>query len=191
MGRSVGAGPARFHHQGAAGFVETVYLGTFRREIVERVGGWAEDVGVNEDFDLNYRIRRAGGRIWYDPSLEVGYQPRETFKALARQYFRYGRSKASMLRKRPGSVLPRQLVPAGLTPLALAAVAGPVRARARLLIVGYVVAVTGLAARERDQAPSVRGRAAVAAGVISGPGPPGSGPGCCRRFPLRRGNPGQ
>ncbi|MCA1657001.1 MAG: glycosyltransferase, partial [Actinobacteria bacterium] len=66
MGRRWGAGPARFHHPGAAGLVETVYLGSFRREMLERIGGWSQDVGVNEDFDLNYRIRRAGGRIWYD-----------------------------------------------------------------------------------------------------------------------------
>jgi succinoglycan biosynthesis protein ExoA len=166
MSRKWGAGPARFHHAGTAGFVETVYLGTFRRESVERAGGWASDVGVNEDFDLNYRIRRAGGRIWYDPTLEVGYQPRETLKALARQYFRYGRSKSSMLKKRPGSALPRQLVPAGLLPLAAVAVAGPVRVPARALLCAYAVAVATSAEADRGHPAPVRRRAAMAAFVM-------------------------
>ncbi len=167
MGRRWGAGPARFHHPGAAGFVETVYLGTFRREMLERVGGWSDDVGVNEDFDLNYRIRRAGGRIWYDPTLEVEYQPRETYKALARQYFRYGRSKGSMLRKRPGSLLPRQAVPAGLVPLATAALVGArLRWPARLTLGAYVLALAAVAGRETQVAPAVRGRAGVAAAIM-------------------------
>lgn len=167
MSRRWGAGPARFHHPGAAGDVETVYLGAFRRSALERVGGWAEDVGVNEDFDLNYRIRRTGGRIWYDPTLEVEYQPRETYKAVARQYFRYGRSKGSMLRKRPGSILPRQAVPAGLAPVgAVAVVGGRFRWSARLLLAAYVVTLTTLVGRERQVAAGARGRAGSAAAIM-------------------------
>ena len=166
MSRRWGAGPARFHHAGAPGFVETVYLGTFRREMLDTVGGWSQDVGVNEDFDLNYRIRRAGGRIWYDPSLEVEYQPRETFRALGRQYFRYGRSKGSMLRRRPGSLLPRQAVPAALAPVGAAAVAGgPVRWPARVLVAAYFVALAAVVGRER-QDPATRARAGVAGGIM-------------------------
>ncbi len=167
MGRRWGAGPARFHHPGPAGFVETVYLGTFRREILERVGGWSQNVGVNEDFDLNFRIRRAGGRIWYDPTLEVGYQPRQTLTALARQYFRYGRSKGTMLRMRPGSILPRQLAPAALVPTAVVAVRHGRPARVgRTAILAYAVGLAVVVEREREVSPGVRLRAALAAGVM-------------------------
>lgn len=167
MGRRWAAGPARFHHPGPPGFVETVYLGTFRREVLEGAGGWSSDVGVNEDFDLNYRIRRAGGRIWYDPTLEVEYQPRSTIKALARQYFRYGRSKGTMLRKRPASLLPRQLAPAVLLPTAIVSVGhGRAGRLARSALVAYVLALAGLVERERAVAPEVRRRAGVAAGVM-------------------------
>jgi glycosyltransferase involved in cell wall biosynthesis len=167
MGRRWAAGPARFHHPGPAAFVETVYLGTFRREILERVGGWSENVGVNEDFDLNYRIRRAGGRIWYDPTLEVGYRPRSTIKALSRQYFRYGRSKGSMLRKRPGSILPRQLAPAVLLPIAVVSAApGRPGRLARRSLWGYALALAVAVERERDVAAPVRRTAGVAAAVM-------------------------
>lgn len=168
MTRRWGAGPARFHHAGEAGFVETVYLGSFRREALERVGGWSEDVGVNEDFDLNYRIRQTGGRIWYDPTLEVEYQPRQTYRALARQYFRYGRSKDSMLRKRPGSILPRQAAPALLAPAAVGAILGGHRVRwpARVAVASHVAAVAVAAGRERTAPVGTRGRAGVAAGIM-------------------------
>lgn len=167
MRRRWGAGPARFHHSGSAGFVETVYLGSFRREALERVGGWSEDVGVNEDFDLNYRIRRTGGRIWYDPTLEVEYQARQTYHALARQYFRYGRSKGSMLRMRPGSLLPRQAVPAAMLPLGAAAVVGRrLRWPARFTTAAYLVALGTLVAKERQVPVAIRLRAVAAAGIM-------------------------
>lgn len=106
-----GAGPAQFHRDGEAGPVDTVYLGTFVTDRVRELGGWAEDVGVNEDYEMNYRIRAAGGTVWFDPALSVGYQPRRTLHAVAKQYFRYGRSKATVLRRHPSSARARQLIP--------------------------------------------------------------------------------
>ena len=44
-----------------------------------------------EDWDLNYRIRAGGGRIWFTPELHVTYRPRAGVRALAAQYFHYGR----------------------------------------------------------------------------------------------------
>jgi succinoglycan biosynthesis protein ExoA len=66
---SWGAGPGRFHHDGEPGPVDTVYLGSFRRAWLDKVGGWAEDVGVNEDYELNYRIRRSATNLEPDSPL--------------------------------------------------------------------------------------------------------------------------
>jgi glycosyltransferase involved in cell wall biosynthesis len=160
-----GAGPARFHRAGPAGFADTVYLGCFRRPALVAAGGWSEDVGVNEDYELNYRIRRDGGRVYYDPALEVGYVPRRTLRQLAGQYRRYGQSKALMLKKHPASARWRQLLPAALVPAGLIALAGPRRARtlARTAMVTHAAVVTACAISERDTAARVRCRAAGAA----------------------------
>lgn len=166
MNRRWGAGPARFHHDGEPSFVDTVYLGTFRRAVLDRVGGWSEDVGVNEDFDLNDRVRRAGGTIWYDPALAVEYQPRETLRALARQYFRYGRSKATVARKRPQSLLPRQAAPAALVPVGVVALAGPGRRRARFAVAAYAAVLAIVAEREKALPRGTRRRAGLAACVM-------------------------
>lgn len=163
-GRWWGAGPAAFHHEGRPGFVDTVYLGCFRREALDAAGGWSEEVGVNEDYELNYRIRRGGGRVYYDPALRVSYVPRHTMTALARQYFRYGSSKAATLRRHPGSLRPRQAAPAGLGLVAIAGLAGgrPGRA-ARAALVAHAALIASCAGRERSVAGHVRTRAAAAA----------------------------
>lgn len=138
-------GTAKYHHDGDPGPADHVWMGTFQKEAVEAVGGWAEDVGVNEDWELNYRIRLAGGTVWLDPTLVSGYEPRPTFKLLAKQYFRYGRSKSTVARKHPQSVLPRQMIPATLVPVLLMAIL-PTRLRklARFSILGHAALVAGL-----------------------------------------------
>lgn len=158
-----GAGPARFHRDGEAGPSETVYLGAFSSEWLAKLGGWAEDVGVNEDYELNHRIRAAGGVVWFDPSLAIGYQPRRTYGALARQYFRYGRSKATVMRRHPGSVRLRQIIPAGIVPAGLLGLSGtPIARVGRLLLAGHLIAVFGFAARPKATIP-VKLASAVAA----------------------------
>ena len=167
MQRRWAAGPAAFHGHGASGPADTVYLGCFRRVRLIAVGGWSEDVGVNEDYELNYRIRQAGGVVYFDDAMEVGYQPRATFAAVARQYFRYGRSKAMTLRKHPRSIRLRQLAPMMLLPLALTALApGPVGSVGRAVLVAHAIALAILAMRERSLSLGQRGRLAAVAWLM-------------------------
>jgi glycosyltransferase involved in cell wall biosynthesis len=105
----LGVGDARYRTAGPPGDVDTVYLGVFRREALERVGGFDETLEVNEDYDTYWRIRETGGRIRFDPSLRVSYRPRSSFSDLWSQYFRYGTWKREMLRRHPRSLRWRQL----------------------------------------------------------------------------------
>lgn len=108
MRSRLGAGPARFHVGGRPGWVDTVYLGVFARDVALRVGGYAEDVGVNEDSELAIRMQPHGG-VWFDPSLRSTYVPRATVGAVARQFYWYGRSRALTARRHPRAIRPRQL----------------------------------------------------------------------------------
>lgn len=110
----LGAGDARYRVGGEAGPVDTVYLGVFRREALEAVGGFDETLDRNQDYELNWRLRRAGGLVWFDPSLAVAYRPRGTPASLFRQYFEYGRWKREVLRRHPESWRWRQLAPPAL-----------------------------------------------------------------------------
>ena len=109
MTAPLGAGNARYRIGGPAGPVDTVYLGVFRREALDAVGGYNSSLVGNEDYEINYRLQKRGETVWFDPELVVDYRPRGTFRSLARQYFRYGRFKAAVCRQHPASLRPRHL----------------------------------------------------------------------------------
>lgn len=106
-----GVGAARFHTGGQPGPADTVYLGVYRREAIDRVGGYDESYLVAEDWELNHRLRLAGGLIWFLPDLRVSYRPRASIRALAIQYFRYGRWRRAVARQHPGTINLRYLAP--------------------------------------------------------------------------------
>lgn len=107
----LGTGGAAYRHDGPAGPVDTVYLGVFRRSALDAAGGFDATLLRNQDYELNVRLRARGGTVWFDPSLRVEYRPRGSVPALARQYYDYGRWKREVLRRHPGSVRLRQVVP--------------------------------------------------------------------------------
>lgn len=111
MSSRFGAGDARYRIGGEPGPTDTVYLGAFPRSVFDRVGGYDERFVRNQDYDLNQRIRDAGGTVWLDPSIEVVYRPRSSLSALASQYFQYGQWKRFFARSHSWSLRPRQLAP--------------------------------------------------------------------------------
>jgi GT2 family glycosyltransferase len=111
MRSSLGVGASRFHTGGEAGFVDTVYLGVFLRSAVLAVGGFDERFIRAQDWELNFRLRQAGGKIFFDPRLHVTYRPRSSVKALAKQYFEYGRWRRVVSRRHQGTINYRYLAP--------------------------------------------------------------------------------
>lgn len=91
---------------------ETLFLGVYRRAWLERVGGWDESFAANEDFDLNWRLRQAGGELLVDPQIRSCYLVRERLPELGRQYARYGAWRVRTWRKHPSSLRLRHLAPA-------------------------------------------------------------------------------
>jgi len=111
MRSAFGVGASRFHTGGEAGPVDTVYLGAFRREALIAIGGFDERFTRAQDWELNFRLRENGGVIYFDPRLHVTYRPRSTVRALAKQYFEYGRWRRVVSRKHKGTINYRYLAP--------------------------------------------------------------------------------
>jgi len=133
-----GVGGARFHYAREPGWADTVYLGAYRREVFERIGGFDEELVRNQDDEFNFRLLQAGGRIWLDPCIRVVYYSRPTLRRLWRQYFEYGLYKVRVMQKRGGVASPRHLVPAGFV-LGLGATLVPA-SLARLPLLALAVA---------------------------------------------------
>ena len=111
MRSPLGVGAAKFHTGGGAGYVDTVYLGVFKRDELLAAGGFDERFTRAQDWELNYRLRAAGGKIYFDPRLTVTYRPRRSITALAKQYFEYGRWRRVVARTHKGTINYRYLAP--------------------------------------------------------------------------------
>ena len=96
-----GVGSAAYHVGGEAGPSSSVYLGCFRRDALTRVNGFDEKFKRAQDWELNHRLRASGGLVWFTPDLAVRYRPRASVRALARQYFEYGRWRRAVMRSYP------------------------------------------------------------------------------------------
>ncbi|MEV5485423.1 MULTISPECIES: glycosyltransferase family 2 protein [Streptomyces] len=163
MTSKIGVGNAAFHTGGQAGPAETVYLGVFRREALEQQGGYNEEFIRAQDWELNFRIREAGGAIWFSPELKVQYRPRPSVRALAKQYKDYGKWRHVVARYHAGSINLRYLAPptavcaiaaglvagAAVTPWALIVPGGYLAA----IVAGSVPAGKGLSPKARLQIP--------------------------------------
>lgn len=114
------AGDAQYRHATKASFTDTVYLGAWRTDTLHQLGGMREDLAVNEDYEMNVRLRAAGGRVYLSPTIYSTYFVRGSLTKLARQYARYGFWKVRTLVEHPGSLRWRQLAaPAFVASLAL------------------------------------------------------------------------
>jgi len=111
MRSPLGVGAARFHVGGKAGPADTVYLGVFKKDALVAAGGYDERFTRAQDWELNYRLRQAGGTIWFDPELVVTYRPRPNLRALSKQYFEYGRWRRAVSRNHKGTINFRYLAP--------------------------------------------------------------------------------
>lgn len=147
MTSRLGGGPAEFRRQPCSPrFVDTVYLGAFHRDVVAGLGGYDEEFGGNEDAELAFRARSAGG-VYLDPAIVSTYAVRDGLAALASQYYRYGRARAGTVRKHPSSLSPRQAA----VPLLLLALASPWR---RPALLAYLASVAGRASLELGRDPA-------------------------------------
>ena len=104
-----GSGGFKFHYAPREQYVDTVYLGAFRRSVFDKVGFFNERLVRNQDYELNYRIRAAGGKIFLSPAIRSYYYGRSTLRDLGQQYFQYGFWKLEMIQMHPRSVQPRHL----------------------------------------------------------------------------------
>lgn len=107
----LGVGNASFRLSGQAGYVDTVPFGCFRRELFDRIGGYDERLTRNQDNELNYRIRKNGGKIWMDPAIRLVYYCRDSLRGILRMGYLNGKWNVLTTALVPGAMGMRHFAP--------------------------------------------------------------------------------
>ena len=92
-------GNSIYHYSQEQQLTDHATFGVYRAEAVRQVEGWDESLLANEDVDFDHRLIQAGYSLGYQPAMVVHWKVRERIADLFRQYRRYGRGKAAMIRK--------------------------------------------------------------------------------------------
>ncbi|MCW2951959.1 MAG: glycosyl transferase family 2 [Conexibacter sp.] len=132
-----------------------VFAGVWRRETVDRLGGWDADWPVNQDSELAARVHAEGGRIICLPEMAAEYIPRDRLKTLWRQYWRHGFYRAKTGSRHPTSLRRTHLLPPSVVATAALSIAGPrpLRRLGRVGLVTYGGALAAASLAEARNAP--------------------------------------
>lgn len=169
LGSRFGVGGSLYHHGVEEQEVDHIPFGAYPTDLVRRLGGWDERLVTNQDFEFDYRLRRTGAHLLFDPRLRIAWQSKQTVRDLYRQYRRYGRGKVDVARLHPRSLRPRHTLPPLLVLyLALAAAVGLRRPRlAGVMVAPYAAAVTVASVQAGRSLDDPRARAFVPATFLA------------------------
>ncbi|MHB9074072.1 MAG: glycosyltransferase family 2 protein [Desulfobaccales bacterium] len=160
-----GVGNSRFHYPEFEGQADTVYLGAWPRQVLEKLGGFDENFVRNQDDELSFRICLAGGTILVSPGIRSLYHPRGSLGRLWSQYFQYGMWKVAVIRKHRQPASWRHLVPAALVCAVASGLLGLINPWLGLLGAGslaaYLLALAYFSWRASDGNPAHMARLAA------------------------------
>ncbi len=111
MSTSFGMGIGNFRTLNKSGFTDTVTSPMYPYWVFDKIGFFDEELIRNQDDDFNYRIKQAGGKIFFDNELSLKYYVRGSYTSLSRQFFQYGYWKVFVNKKHKAVTTLRQLAP--------------------------------------------------------------------------------
>lgn len=109
-----GVGNSQFRTNGESGYVDTVPFGAFRREVFSKYGGYDERLARNQDNEMNFRIRKNGGKIYLSRDIKLAYYCRDSVSGIAKMALTNGRWNVITMKLCPGSMGIRHFVPLAL-----------------------------------------------------------------------------
>jgi GT2 family glycosyltransferase len=112
MGSPFGIMSAPYRFQKNPGFVDTVVYAAYHRSLFDELGYFDEEKIISEDAEFNWRIRKAGHKIYYSPDIVSYYYPRKNLGRLARQFFQYGIFRINVVKKHWDALKILHLIPA-------------------------------------------------------------------------------
>jgi cellulose synthase/poly-beta-1,6-N-acetylglucosamine synthase-like glycosyltransferase len=107
-----GGSAADFRNLRRAGYVDTLGYAAYRRHVFHDVGGYDERLVRNEDNEMHYRMKKAGYRFYYSPTIGAQHFARKSLGALLLQKYLNGLWVALALSIHPCCFQLRHLTPA-------------------------------------------------------------------------------
>jgi succinoglycan biosynthesis protein ExoA len=153
MSSRFGVGNSRYHYATSEVEVDHLPFGAYPVDLLREMGGWDESLAANEDYELDYRLRQAGGRLLLDPRVVIGWHCRQSVPDLYRQYVRYGKGKADVAVLHPRSLSARHAAaPMLVAWLGLAALRGRRHPAQAVLMLAPYAAGVAVATRQTRRA---------------------------------------
>lgn len=106
-----GVGNSSFRVSEEEKFSDTAVYGLYKKEIFDRVGYFDEKMVRNQDIELHCRIKKEGGRFYFNPAIKSTYYTRNTVKKMLKQAYGNGQWNMVLLKRRSGALSFRHLVP--------------------------------------------------------------------------------
>ncbi|MGE9896437.1 glycosyltransferase family 2 protein [Anaerovoracaceae bacterium SGI.195] len=108
---SFGVGNSQFRITEESGYVDTVPFGAFRKDLFDRIGPFEESLARNEDNEMNFRIRKNGGKIFLSNEIIFTYYCRESLLDIAKMAYGNGYWTVIAAKKIPGAMGVRHFIP--------------------------------------------------------------------------------
>lgn len=106
-----GVGNSQFRTNGESGYVDTVPFGAFKREVFSKYGGYDERLVRNQDNEMNFRIRKNGGKIYLSNDIHLSYYCRDSIKEISAMARKNGMWNIITMKLCPGSMGLRHFIP--------------------------------------------------------------------------------
>ena len=106
-----GVGNSGFRTNASSGYVDTVPFGAFKRETFGKYGYYDERLTRNQDYELNYRIRKNGGKIYLNSDIKLTYYCRNTITGIIKQSYQNGKWNVITSKLCQGSMSIRHFIP--------------------------------------------------------------------------------
>ena len=106
-----GVGNSQFRTNGESGYVDTVPFGAFKREVFSKYGGYDERLVRNQDNEMNFRIRKNGGKIYLANDIKLSYYCRDSIKGISAMAQKNGMWNVITMKLCPGSMGVRHFIP--------------------------------------------------------------------------------
>lgn len=111
LSSSFGVGNSSFRTSNEAGYADTAVYGLYKKEIFEKAGYFDETLVRNQDVEMHSRIKRAGGRFYFNPAIVSTYYSRDTVKKMLKQAYGNGFWNLIILKKNNAKLSIRHMIP--------------------------------------------------------------------------------